>query len=264
MLTFYQDALGLTLLQRDGNVAHLGAGTSPLLTLEAHHDARSVAGMTGLYHLAILVPDRAHLAQTLSHLKQQQMPLQGVADHLVSEAIYLSDPEGNGIEIYRDRPREAWSYRDGQLQIDTLPLDLDDLLRAGNGQGAPWSGLPAGTSIGHVHLRVADLQRTERFYRDTLGFDLIARYGAAVSFFFAGGYHHHIGANTWGGRGAPPPPADAAGLRYFELRFPTQDARDAVAQRAAAAGCDLEETELGFLLRDPAENGILLAGPDAE
>jgi catechol 2,3-dioxygenase len=194
---------------------------------------------------------------------QQQVPLQGFADHLVSEAIYLADPEGNGIEVYRDRPREEWSYVEGQLQIDTLPLDLEGLLRAGNGRNNAWNGLPASTSVGHVHLRVADLQQTERFYHDTLGFDLVTRYGAAASFFSAGGYHHHIGANTWGGRGAPPPPADATGLRYFELRFPEHDACDRVAKRAAAAGYDLYETEFGLLLHDPAQNGVLLTSPAA-
>jgi catechol 2,3-dioxygenase len=261
MLAFYQETLGFTLQQRDGNIAHLGAGASALITLQARHGAHRVSGTTGLYHLAILVPDRATLAQVLNHLLEQQVALQGFADHLVSEAIYLSDPEGNGIEVYCDRPREAWSYKNGQLQIDTLPLDLEDLLRAGNGNNAPWQGLPVSTNIGHVHLRVADLQETEGFYRETLGFDLVARYGAAASFFSAGGYHHHIGANTWGGRGAPSPPAEATGLRFFELRFPTPDARDAVVARARAADYALAETESGILVRDPAQNGVLLTAP---
>ncbi len=178
---------------------------------------------TGLYHFAILVPTRRDLAVALVRLAQGGWQLDGASDHLVSEALYLSDPDGNGIEIYRDRPRAEWRRGpDGQLSMATLPLDLDDLL--GELQTAPVdpvgdAQMPDGTRIGHVHLQVAELEQTEAFYAGVLGFDVMVRGYPGALFVAAGGYHHHVGLNTWHSRGGSTPPSGGIGLRAYELKL---------------------------------------------
>jgi catechol 2,3-dioxygenase len=184
--------------------------------------------------------------------------LQGAADHLVSEALYLADPEGNGIELYRDRPREEWIRDAGGVRMATDPLDVEALLAEGGAASEPWAGLPEGTRMGHIHLRVAEIPATERFYRDVLGFDLTARYGDSASFFSAGGYHHHIAANTWGSAGAPPLPAGALGLREFTVALPNQAELKRVAARIQAAGIPMDETADGM---DKTADGILVKDP---
>ena len=219
---FYQSVIGLQLLHRSDDLAWMGAGgDSPLLVLTENPDAQpKQPRTTGLYHLALLVPSRLDLARSLQHLTESSCPLQGLSDHLVSEALYLSDPDGNGIEIYADRPRDSWRTRNGQLELSTVPLNVDDLLMELGQQDAAWSGLPTETRIGHVHLHVSDLGQAEAFYRDLLGFDVVSRYGPSASFVSAGGYHHHIGMNTWAGVGVPSPPADGVGLRFFTIQLP--------------------------------------------
>lgn len=260
-LAFYQNALGFALHRRTEDSATLGAGGADLLVLTAQPDARPVHGTTGLYHFAILVPSRRDLARSLQQLAETRTSVQGFADHRVSEAIYLSDPEGNGIEIYRDRPRSAWYDSQGRFHMTTDLLDLEDLLAELQDNRQPWTGLQPGTTIGHIHLRVASIPQAEAFYRDVLGFDLMARYGPAASFLSAGGYHHHIGVNTWGSLGAPPPPPDATGLRTFDIVLPNREALLATVDRVRAAGIPVEEQETGFLVRDPAHNGLQLTTP---
>jgi catechol 2,3-dioxygenase len=254
---FYQSHLGFTVHRQDDRTAWLGAGGSDLLVL--HHDAHAprVRGTTGLYHFAILVPSRADLAQSLRRLAATGTVLQGVADHGVSESLYLADPDGNGIEIYRDRPREQWPYARGQLRMTTDPLDADGLLAE---PAPPRDGgaLPSGTRIGHVHLRVAALDASERFYVGVLGFELTQRFGPGAIFVAAGGYHHHLGLNVWESAGAAPPPPGAIGLRHFEIQFPNAAAADAVAERVRAAGIPSESAESGLLVRDPAGNALEL------
>lgn len=257
-VAFYQERLGLAVLERSSPGARLGAGGRELLVLTHQRAARVVRGTTGLYHFAILVPSRPALARALLHLGETGTPLRGASDHLVSEALYLDDPEGNGIEIYRDRPRAEWPREDGGIRMATSPLDLDGLVaEAADGDG-DGKGMPAGTVIGHVHLRVAEIAAAEAFYCDVLGFDLVTRYGESASFVSAGGYHHHVGFNTWQSRGAPPPPQDATGLRHFELRLPDDAARRALVERLGAASVAITETTEGPLVRDPSMNGILL------
>ena len=220
---FYERVIGLDQLAASEGRVVLGAGTRPLVELVEDRAAPPrPPGTTGLFHLAILVPDRAELARSLQRLIDARWPLQGASDHLVSEALYLADPEGNGIEIYRDRPRGDWQRSGDELRMATLPLDLNDVL-AENGDAGVESGVPAGTKIGHVHLNVADLASSERFYADQLGLDVTARSYPGALFLAAGGYHHHIGVNVWRGDGAPPPPAGALGLRSFELLVPGAD-----------------------------------------
>jgi catechol 2,3-dioxygenase len=250
---FYERALGLTPLERGAGLVRLGAGSEPLVELVSSPDAPArPAGTTGLFHLAVLVPDRPSLADSLRRVAAADWRFTGASDHLVSEALYLRDPEGNGIEIYRDRPRSEWPYSDGQLQMDSLALDLADLLTEEQGAG----GVPEGTIIGHVHLNVADLDASERFYAGPAGFDVTVRGYPGALFVAAGDYHHHIGLNTWAGEGAPAPPPDALGLRHFELVVPDAAAVDRAAAALAESGP--EPTEGGVLVGDPAGNQMLV------
>ena len=232
---FYETRLGFAVHRRDDRTAWLGAGADDLLILSQCESAPRVRGTTGLYHFAILVPSRLDLAHALRRLVATDTILQGAADHGVSEALYLADEDGIGIEIYRDRPRQDWPVIGGELRMGADPMDLDALL-AEAGRARSGAGLPAGTVIGHVHLHVSRLDDAHGFYVGLLGFDLMQRYGPSALFVAAGGYHHHIGLNTWAGVGAPPPPPGAIGLRHFVVQLPNQAALAAVADRVAAAG----------------------------
>jgi catechol 2,3-dioxygenase len=260
---FYRDRLGLAFLEAGAGLVRLGAGGRTLVVLHGDTGAAVVERATGLYHLAILLPSRADLAAVLRHLAATRTPLSGASDHLVSEALYLDDPEGNGIEIYRDRPRAEWRIdATGAVSMTTRALDIDALLAEPEPAGSgPWR-MPDGAAIGHVHLKVSDVLQAERFYVDALGFALTARYGHAASFVSAGGYHHHIGFNMWESAGAPPPPAGAAGLAWFEVRLPHQAARDAVVDRLRAAGLALDAgDDNAVMVRDPAGNRLALTLP---
>ena len=212
---------------------------------------------TGLYHFALLVPARADLGVVLLTLIEGGYPLEGAADHLVSEAVYLADPEGNGIEIYRDRPKTEWTRLDGKIEMATDPLDADGVIEEGRTRGTE-RGLAGGTRMGHVHLNVADIAAAEAFYCGLLGFDLVTRYGDSAGFVSAGGYHHHIGFNTWAGRGAPPPKSDSRGLVYATVLLPGDESLAAVRARLDVASTAFEERHGGLLVHDPSGNGILL------
>jgi catechol 2,3-dioxygenase len=256
-LGWYARALGLepTRDRNGGGVAALGAGGDDLLVLHEEPGALPVAHHTGLYHYALLVPTRSDLARWLARVAQDRIPLTGLSDHIVSEAIYLRDPDGHGIEIYRDRSREQW-IRDGdEVRMSTDPIDVEDLL--GAAEGAP-TGVPAGTRMGHVHLHVADIPAAAAFYGDVLGFDETAHLGDQASFFSAGGYHHHIGVNTWAGAGATPPPPGSAALRHATIVLPDAAERERVAARAADAGAEPVEVADGILVRDPSQNALVL------
>jgi catechol 2,3-dioxygenase len=254
---FYESHLGFTTHHRDGQSATLGAGGSDLLILTESDRAPRVRGTTGLYHFAILVPSRADLGRALRRLVDTDTVMQGAADHGVSEALYLADPDGNGIEIYRDRPRAEWPYVDGALRMGADPLDFDRLLDD-HPDGATDEGLASDTRMGHVHLHVSRLAEAEAFYVGVLGFELMQRYGPSALFVSAGGYHHHIGLNTWAGVGAPPPPPGAIGLRHFDIVLPNDDALEAVAARVRAAGVASDPVDGGLLVRDPAGNTLKL------
>jgi len=255
-IRFYEAHLGFALHRRDERTAWLGAGGPDLLVLSQCESAPRVRGTTGLYHFAILVPSRRDLGRALRRMVETDTVLQGVADHGVSEALYLADPDGNGIEVYRDRSRAEWPIVNGQLHMGADPLDVDAILAEDDGRDG--RGLAAGTVIGHVHLHVARLDEAQRFYVDVLGFELMQRYGPSALFVSAGGYHHHIGLNTWAGVGAPPPPPGAIGLRHFVVKLPDASARAAVEARLRSANVPIEATPDGLLVHDPARNAILL------
>jgi len=250
---FYSDVMGLSLLARDGDAAQMGAGDAPLLLLHGRPGVSRVRRATGLYHFALLLPSRADLGDALQHYIAVNAPLSGFADHAVSEALYLTDPDGHGIEVYRDRPRDEWAYSGGALRMTTEPIDFEGVLRA---RSNAWRGLPPGTMMGHIHLQVAQIEATERFYIDLIGQDLVLRYGPSATFLSANGYHHHIGANTWAGAGLPPAPDDAARLLWYEIRQPDAAAVDAIAARLDAAGYVYEHDADGLRVVDPS--GIAL------
>ncbi len=255
---FYREAIGLTELRRTGATVDLGApgGDEPLVSLVHRPDAPPrPARTTGLFHLALLVPSRAELARAVHRVIDAGRRFTGAADHLVSEAIYLDDPEGNGIEIYRDRPREEWERAEGELKMATLPLDLEDVL-AGVTRRDAGDGMVEGTRIGHVHLQVANISAAEDLYVGVLGFDPVVRSYSGALFVSAGGYHHHIGLNTWAGEGAAAPPRGALGLRRFTVVLPDEAALDAVNVSLAAAG--LEGGDEPTLVTDPSGNSLVL------
>jgi len=263
-IDYYERAIGLQVHDRDGSVVRLGAAGEDLVVLYEEPGAQPVRGHTGLFHFALLLPDQHALARWLVHAAQTRVPLSGMSDHLVSEAIYLRDPDWHGIEIYRDRPRADWPGDGrGGIRMDTLPLDTDALLGALDDPSSvdEYSGMPGGTTMGHVHLHVADIADSERFYSDVMGFDVMAHLPEAT-FLSAGGYHHHLGANVWAGRGVSPPPPGSAALRHATVLLPVASERDRVAARIADAGQEPEVREDGVMVRDPGGNQLLLVAPD--
>jgi catechol 2,3-dioxygenase len=259
---FYRDAIGLIEIEPSNGTVRMGTGDpsgSAVVELVGAPDAQPrPRGTSGLFHLAILVPTRADLARALQRVAEAGWRLSGASDHLVSEALYLSDPEGNGIELYRDRPRDEWPVRDGVLQMDTLPLDLDGVLGELRREDAN-AGMPQGTRIGHVHLNVGDLAAAEAFYSGGLGFEVMVRGYPGALFVSAGGYHHHLGLNTWTGEGAPPPPAGSRGLREFEIVLPSGAALAAEENRLREAGFDPESEGDRIRATDPAGNRVALS-----
>ena len=256
---FYEQAIGLRVLGQDGPRMSLGVDGTELLVLVEEPGARPAVGHTGLFHFALLVPDRPSLARWLAHAGRDGVPLSGLSDHFVSEAIYLSDPDLHGIEIYADRSRKTWEGRVGE-GLTTEPLDTKGLLGELDDPAAePFEGLPAGTTMGHVHLRVATIPETVAFYRDLLGFDLMASYGSQAAFLAAGGYHHHVGANIWESSGAAPPPTGTAALRQATIVLPDAGERDRVAGRVADAGQEPEAAGPdGVAVLDPSGNRLVL------
>ena len=221
-LLFYRDVLGFVEARREGRTAFLAPDGGRVL-IELHERADAIPRprrSSGLFHFAILVPSRGALGRSLRRLAEKRWPMSGAADHLVSEALYLDDPDGLGIEIYRDRPKESWRINDGELAMATDPLDLQ-AIHDEPGAETAWTGLEAGTVMGHVHLHVPHLDTAEALYCGRIGFEPIVRRYPGALFVAAGGYHHHLGLNTWVGVGAPPPPENAVGLRSFTIESAT-------------------------------------------
>lgn len=242
MTAFYQRLLGLEPLAADGESVTLVAVGRALLHLRGDRAARRASTQEpGLFHTAFLMPSRVALAEWLIHAANDRAPLQGASDHLVSEAIYLADPEGNGIEVYADRPRLSWYGRDGKLKMATEVLDLNDLAAAAR---APWAGAPVGLVVGHVHLQVGALPAAEAFYGDVIGMEVTAHYPGAA-FYGAGGYHHHLATNVWNSRNATPRRFPATGLAEVEL-LASPEAYDGLVARA---GADTTEDPWGTPLR---------------
>jgi catechol 2,3-dioxygenase len=257
---FYEEAIGLRPVDRDDGTVELTAQDGrPLVVLHPDSAAPPLNRQaTGLFHLAILFPSRLDLAFALGRLAEARWPLDGASDHLVSEALYLSDPDGNGIELYRDRPRDDWRYDNGALEMSTLPLDLRDVLGELSQATEPQPSAPAGTTMGHVHLQVADIAEAEAFYNGVLGFDVMVRGYPGALFVSAGGYHHHLGLNTWHSAGSGPPAPGSVGLRHYEVQLPDSAELAAVLGRIRAAGIEITDVPGGTLVRDPSGNGVLL------
>jgi catechol 2,3-dioxygenase len=258
---FYERALGLEVLQSEGMTLRLGPPGGPvILELTGDPDATwRPHGTTGLFHFAVLVPTRADLAQALRRVVETGWRFTGASDHLVSEALYLNDPEGNGIEIYRDRPRDEWPRSDeGVIQMATLPLDLDGVLGEIDTEQPTPPRMPEGTHIGHVHLQVANLHDAEAFYAGALGFDVMVRTYPGALFVSAGGYHHHIGLNTWESAGGSPPPEGSTGLRSFEVVLPSAEDAERVATQARDAGAEVSTGDGAAIVLDPWRDAVLL------
>lgn len=257
-VSFYERAVGLGLLGRTADRAVLGVGSRALIVLVEEPGARPALGYTGLYHVALLLPQRIDLARWLLHAAEDRVPLVGMSDHFVSEAIYLADPDGHGLEIYGDRPRDHW---EGQVaeRMTTVALDVDALLaELHSPPPEKFEGLAEGAIVGHVHLRVAAIDETVAFYRDVLGFGLMATLGSQAAFLSAGGYHHHIGANIWESAGASPPPAGTASLRHMTVELPGSAERDSVLARVAEAGQEQQDLDRSPSVRDPSGNVLVL------
>jgi catechol 2,3-dioxygenase len=268
-VSFYTQVLGFKLHWREGNRAGLGAGGADLLRLIEEPNLKRYRGSTGLYHFAVLFPNRRELARAIARLyemKYENYP----TDHIMTKTTYLDDPEGNGIELYAESPEDGtWSLAngeyitrrtDGSLSNGREPLDVKALfenLQQDNSLDQP---IPPETRVGHVHLHVRNIEEAVDFYHGIIGFDVMGIAKAfRMAFVSAGGYHHHLGLNTWQGEGAPPPPADAAGLRYFTIDLLNQEALDQVIARIDAAGIASNQTEDGLLVHDPSENGVILS-----
>ena len=257
-LDYWQREIGLRVLHRDDGRASLGTDTEVLRFVE-EPGAQPDTGHTGLYHVALLLPDRPSLARWLAHAARDRVPLTGLSDHAVSEAIYLRDPDHHGIEIYADRPRDLWEGKVAEL-MTTFPLDVDDLLgELDDAATEPFDGLPDGTIVGHTHLRVADVDSTVSFYRDVLGFPLMAEFQSMAAFLGAGGYHHHVGGNVWESAGATPGPAGTARLRQATILVPDREELDRVAARVSDAGQEPESLDDGVRVHDPSGNALLIA-----
>jgi len=268
-VSFYTQVLGFKLHWREGNRAGLGAGGADLLRLIEEPNLKRYRGATGLYHFAVLFPNRRELARAIARLyavKYENYP----TDHIMTKTTYLDDPEGNGIELYAESPEDGtWSLAngeyitrraDGSLSSGREPLDVKALLENLQEDDRLDQSIPPETRVGHVHLHVRNIEEAVDFYHGIIGFDVMGVAKAfRMAFVSAGGYHHHLGLNTWQGEGAPPPPADAVGLRYFTINLPNQEALDQVIERIDAAGIASNRTEDGLLIHDPSENGVILS-----
>jgi catechol 2,3-dioxygenase len=257
-VAFYEDAIGLTVHRRDAATAALGAGDEDLVVLHEDRAAPPAGRHAGLYHVALLFPTREELARAAIRLAVGRVPIQGASNHGTHEAIYLPDPDGNGLELAADFPRERWpdvSSPEGYAG-GPAPLDIDDLLATVAGDDLARRAAP-GLRVGHVHLHVGDLEAATRFYRDGLGFDVMTDLGSAV-FVSAGGYHHHVGFNVWRGRGVPSVPADAVGLRHWTLVVSGRDELEAVGARLRAIGAPVQERQNGLLAHDPSGTAVLV------
>jgi catechol 2,3-dioxygenase len=258
-ITYYEQVIGLRVLDRSGEIVALGGEGGPaFLELREHPGARPVPrmGRLGLYHFAILLPERAALGRFVAHLGRLGA-YAGMSDHLVSESLYLHDPDGLGIEVYADRPRSTWRHRGRELVMATEPLDVEAVLAAG--AGVPWTGAPAGTVLGHVHLHVGSLAEASAFYHQGLGFDEVVWSYPGALFLSAGGYHHHLGTNTWA-RGAAPAGAEDARLVLWEILVPSPADAAAALASVAATGAEVEETPTGGVARDPWGVGVRFVG----
>jgi catechol 2,3-dioxygenase len=252
LANFYRELLGLHELARSSKAVRLGTGEVPLIEIEHQPNAKpDDPAQAGLYHTAFLMPTRRDHARWITHIARNKVPITGASDHGVSEAFYLDDPEGNGIEVYNDRPREGWTWENGLVTMQTKQLDIEAILQEIDRSSATYTEAPEGLRIGHVHLRVGSVEKAEDFYRDALGLDLTRR-GGGATFMSSGGYHHHVGANVWHSDGAGRRDPDRAGLAWFSM-----EAADGTAYEAAVARLKSAQAPIN----NAAPSGIEIADP---
>ncbi|HSP23292.1 MAG TPA: VOC family protein [Planococcus sp. (in: firmicutes)] len=258
MVEFYRDIIGFEVLEKSADSAVLGAGGKSLLRLEGVDGLQGKdQRYAGLYHFAILLPSREDLGRILIHLHNKGARL-GSSDHLVSEALYLSDPEGNGIEIYRDREPEDWIWNGSEVAMAVDPIDADGLVQAAENEGAVWQGMPGDSVMGHIHLHVGDLAKAKDFYVNGLEFEVVSSLGGQALFLADHKYHHHIGLNVWNGIGIPPLPKEKAGLGYYTLMLADEEKRQRIIERLRALGAAVEERGVYVKTADPSGNIIRL------
>ncbi|HHT91758.1 MAG: VOC family protein [Bacillota bacterium] len=257
-LEFYQNILGFTILERTESEAKLSAdGLRSIVSLVQPADIMpKVRRRAGLYHFALLLPERSDLASMVVHLVNQGLRF-GSANHLVSEAIYFEDPDGNGIEIFVDTDPSTWTWTRDGVTMSSEPLDFDDLLQEAGAQ-APFVHLPPATILGHIHLHVSELASAERFYTQGLGFDVVTRFRDNALFLSTQRYHHHIALNTWNGAGAPPTPRNSVGLDFFTLIYPSKEALVTAAANLQRLGAPVRMERGDVITTDPSEHEIHL------
>jgi len=254
MTRFYRDSMGFEILEKKDDIVHLGTSGRRILTLERPENViQKPPRRSGLYHFAILLPDRKHLGSFINHLRDNNVPLTGGADHEVSEALYLQDPEDNGIEVYADVPDSQWEWDGDQVLMGTDPLDFRGLMELG--RDLDWTGMPEGTKLGHMHLHVGDLEEAYSYYR-RIGFKRVAQMAGSANFISTGGYHHHIGLNVWNGKGAKAAPENATGLRYYTLAAPDGEAQKKIFEELKQGNYKAEIEDGVLFTEDPSGNRI--------
>ncbi|MBS4539602.1 VOC family protein [Clostridium sp. D2Q-11] len=257
-LEFYKDIMGFKILKETEEEATLSTdGVNPLVILKEPKDIRrKIEKRTGLYHFALLLPSRSQLGLFLKNIQEKDHPIIGGSNHGVSEAIYLQDPDDNGIEVYSDVDSSKWEWRNNKVEMTTNPLDYNDLLA--EAENDTWEGMPKDTIIGHIHLHVGDLSKSREFYMDGLGFDLVQEMGNSALFLSSGGYHHHIAINTWNGVGAEPLPENSAGMEYYSIQFPNEKSRNDAIDRLKELEYPVMKEGDHLYTKDPSENLIKL------
>ncbi|WP_018924879.1 VOC family protein [Salsuginibacillus kocurii] len=255
-LGFYKDLLGLHVHEQTEWHATLSADAeTPLLQLEQPNDSKpKQKHTTGLYHFALLLPSRTALASLFSRLNEQHYPLHGAADHDISNALYLDDPDGNGVELYVDTDPDTWVWHGGKIDVTSSPLDLRSLLN--EAEDISRKGMPANTIMGHIHLHGADMKSMKEFYNQGIGFDIVVDNLNQMTFFSSGGYHHHVGVNLWNGVGAPPPAVNSVGMKEYTLVFPSKKDRQKAGQRLEELGYETNLAGESFYTTDPSSNVV--------
>ncbi len=252
-LNFYSHLIGFKIINQTESTAELSASGKLPYILKLAEDKTAVyrhKGTTGLFHIAIRLPNRKELARVFLRLFKERVKFQGFSDHLVSEALYLADPDENGVELYADRPKDEWQYNMGQIVMDTLPLNLNVLTDELDDRNV-WNGIHPDTDIGHIHLNVSDLNKAQKFYSLILGMNVTNSVYNGAMFFSAGGYHHHVGTNVWSSRNGSPAPENAMGLLSYSIKIPDADYISEIQSRAAEAGLVIRDFDgKQLLLRD--------------
>lgn len=257
MKKFYENVIGFEVISEEEDKVSLGVGSKVLVELEVVEGLTQKQGRyAGLYHFAILLPSRESLGKMLVHLHQQGIQL-GSADHLVSEALYLSDPEGNGIEIYQDRKPELWNWSNDEVSMAVDPIDAQGLVDEAQKSSEPWNGLPAETVIGHIHLHMSNLDEAKDFYVNGLGLAVVSSLGGQAIFLADQKYHHHIGMNVWNGVGIPALPEKEAGLHYYTLVMENEN-RNKIAKNLRSIGTEIVHRDDYWEVKDPSGNSVRL------